>query len=89
MWRFWGRFMPRLTGVAGFMGFELWMMPLTLIVFLVLIAVGVYYLVTGIAGQGPIEARDARRALEILKERYAKGEVSREEYLRMKENLER
>jgi putative membrane protein len=89
MWRFWSGLMPRMIGLRGFIGFGLWIVPLVAVVFLVLIAVGVYYLIAGITGQGPIEARDARRALEILKERYAKGEISREEYLKMKEDLER
>ncbi len=33
--------------------------------------------------------RTSRGALEILEERYAKGELTRDEYLRMKEDLKR
>ncbi|NHV98324.1 MAG: hypothetical protein HA496_01605 [Thaumarchaeota archaeon] len=34
------------------------------------------------------ESRGEGRALEILKERYARGEITREQYLKMKEELE-
>ena len=35
-----------------------------------------------------ISSARARRALEILKERYAKGEVTREQFSKMKRELE-
>jgi len=51
------------------------------IIFLALIAFGIYYLVS--SGK----PAPSGRSLEILKERYAKGEISKEEYDRMKKEL--
>lgn len=53
---------------------------------IVLIAIGVYLFFNG--SRASI-ARPKGRAIEILDERYAKGEITREEYLRMKEELQR
>jgi len=50
------------------------------LVFLGLIVFGIYYLVGG--------GRSARsRSIEALKERYAKGEITKEEYERIKQEL--
>ncbi|MEM2941852.1 MAG: SHOCT domain-containing protein [Candidatus Bathyarchaeia archaeon] len=54
---------------------------LLVIIFLALIAFGIYYLV------GATKPAAGGRALEILKERYAKGEISKEEYERIKQEL--
>ena len=51
------------------------------IIFLALIAFGIYYLV------GAGKPAPSGRSLEILKERYAKGEISKEEYERIKQEL--
>jgi len=85
MWGLWGGYMP---GMMGMMGYGWWFMPLIPIVFLVLIALGAYYLITELAGQDRSESRDRGRAFEILKERYARGEITREQFLKMKEELE-
>lgn len=59
---------------------------LLFIVFLGLIVFGVYYLMSGgrPTTSGPATLG---RSLEILKERYAKGEITKEEYGRMKQEL--
>jgi putative membrane protein len=59
---------------------------LLFIVFLGLIVFGVYYLISGgrPTTRGPATLG---RSLEILKERYAKGEITKEEYERMKQEL--
>jgi putative membrane protein len=59
---------------------------LLFIVFLGLIVFGVYYLISRgrPATSGPATLG---RSLEILKERYAKGEITKEEYERMKQEL--
>jgi putative membrane protein len=85
MWGIGGGYM---LGMMGMMGYGWWFMPLILIVFLVLIVLGAYYLITELAGQGGSESKGEGRALEILKERYARGEITREQYLKMKEELE-
>jgi len=69
------------------MGYGWGLMFLIPLAFLALIALGAYYLATGFARTGRWVSSD-RRALEILKERYARGEITREEYLKMREELE-
>lgn len=65
----WGPWIGYMHGMMGF-GWEF--MPL---VFLVLIAVGACYLVTAFIGTDR-----SKSPLEILKERYAKSEITRETY---------
>ena len=51
---------------------------------IVLIAIGAFLFFNGIRAS---IVRPKGRVIEILNERYAKGEISREDYLRMKEEL--
>jgi len=52
------------------------------LVFLGLIVVGLYYL---LSGRGVSEPED--RSLEILRERFAKGEIDEEQFKKMREQL--
>jgi len=84
MWGMWGGgFMHGMMGYGGY-GYGWWFMPLIPFAFLVLLALGVYYLFREFRKEPSHE----EKALEILKERYAKGEITREEYVKMKEELE-
>jgi putative membrane protein len=56
---------------------------------LALIAYVIYYLVAGSSRPRRTTGYPTGRALEILKERYARGEITREQYLKMHEELER
>lgn len=64
------------SGMGGMMGAGMGIGVL----FWVAVAVLLYY---AIAGREPRE----KEALEILRQRYARGEISREEYLRIKEEI--
>lgn len=66
--------------MGPWMGFGWMWMPLIAILFLALIGVGVYFLITGSKTQQD-------RALEIARERYARGEMTKEEFDRIKRDL--
>ena len=59
-------------------------LPLLLLIGLGLLAVWLYRQRNGISGEGP---SGRSRALEILRERYAKGEISKEQYEQMRADL--
>lgn len=65
-----------------------WLIPLVL---LVLIAIAVYMIFKNNKNEDQISqgenTQSVNRALEILDERYAKGEIDEDEYKRMKRNL--
>ena len=77
-------------GMGGAAGYGLGLMSLIPISFLVLLALGAYFLLKEFMGRDESESALSRgeRALEILKERYARGEITREQYVKMKEELE-
>lgn len=66
------------------------LMMLPMLIFWGLILWGGFILVRKLAQSNPANrlAPPSRTALEILKERYAKGEISSEEFQRMKKDLE-
>ncbi|MBO3803847.1 MAG: SHOCT domain-containing protein [Candidatus Brockarchaeota archaeon] len=75
-WRF-GRGMVGTIGYGRAFGF------LNMLSALALIAIGAYLFFCSKASI----SRPKGRAIEILNERYAKGEITREDYLRMREEL--
>ena len=73
---------PGMMGWGG-IGYG-WWMPLVGVIFLVVLIVGLYLVFS--ADRRP--ERLATTALEILKERYAKGEITEEQYQRMKNEIQ-
>ena len=58
------------------------------VVVLVAIIAGVIWLVRSLAGNGGSAARLQRSAgLDVLEERYARGEINRDEYLQKKKDI--
>jgi putative membrane protein len=79
---------PFMLGMGmGMMGFGWGFMLLIPLTFLVLIVLGAYYLLTEFTRPNRSASNPNPRPFEILKERYAKGEITREQYLDMKEEL--
>jgi len=85
MWGLGGGYM---SGMMGMMGYGPGSIVLALMAFIVLIVLGAYYLVSGSAETGRSASNRGGRALEILRERYAEGEITREQFLTMKRELE-
>ncbi|MEL7562616.1 SHOCT domain-containing protein [Dehalogenimonas sp. 4OHTPN] len=67
-------------------GVGMWLMMSFMVVFWVGIVAFVIWLITR-ATRGGSYISDLRTPLEIARERYAKGEISREEYAEVKKNL--
>jgi putative membrane protein len=73
-----------------------WLIGLVvLVLFLLLVgggvAVVVWFVVQGSRGSSQMDRQESRReseALEILRQRYARGELDREEFQRMREDLQ-
>lgn len=62
---------------------------LFMLIFWALVIVALIYGVRWLAGRnGPEENGGGQTALDILKERYARGEISRKEFEQMKKDLE-
>jgi putative membrane protein len=74
-------------GYGGFWG--MWFMPVIMIVVFGLIIWGIFALVRGTARGGCCGSSElsSDSALEILKKRYARGEISKEEFEERKKNL--
>jgi putative membrane protein len=77
-------------GMMGMMGFGFgWpFMFLVPLAFVVLVVLGLYYLLSGHGSQGASAGHAENQALRILKERYARGEITSEQYTKMKRDLE-
>ncbi|NIO36400.1 SHOCT domain-containing protein [Candidatus Bathyarchaeota archaeon] len=84
----WGLGGGYMSGMMGMMGYGWGSMILIPTAFLVLIAVGAYYLITASNERDRSTSNRGGRALEMLKERYAKGEITREQFLTMRKELE-
>ena len=61
---------------------------LLMIIFWVLIVLGVAYIVRLFAGSMRKEEKDVS-AIDILRKRYAKGEITREEFQKMKDDIKK
>lgn len=76
------------------MGWGMWMIPWGWVLGVVLVVV-LFYALTGRAGQRPSEPggshveekRDLETPLDVLKKRYARGEISREDFEQIKKDL--
>ncbi|OGO31551.1 MAG: hypothetical protein A2Z29_10775 [Chloroflexi bacterium RBG_16_56_11] len=75
-------------GMTGGYGWG-WSMPIIMVVFWGLIIWGIVALVRGVTTSRSCGASDeADRALEILKKRYALGEIGKQEYEDKKKDLQ-
>ena len=84
---FWsiGRHVSWMIGMMGFRWGFMFLIPLF---FLALLSLGVYYFVTGLLRTSGFHIIEREDALEILKKRYARGELTTEQYAKMKEELQ-
>jgi putative membrane protein len=58
-----------------------------MVLFWVLVVFGVAYIVQSVTRKGAGQSKSDETPIDILKKRYAKGEITKEEFERMKEEL--
>lgn len=79
----WGMMGPGMMGGFGWM----WLMPIFFIIFWGLVIWGIVALVRGLSESRGSDSSKADSALEVLKKRYAQGEINKEEYEGKKKDL--
>ncbi len=79
----WGMMGPGMMGGFGWM----WLMPVLWIVLLGLIIWAIVALVRRASESRGLDSSKTSSALEVLKERYARGEIKKEEYDEKKRDL--
>lgn len=79
-------------GYGGMMGSSMfglgwmWLMPILGIIFWGLVIWGIVTLIRGISSSGG-STRETESALEVLRKRYARGEINKEEFEQKKKDL--
>ncbi len=73
------------SGMIG--GFSWWFMPIFMILFWGLVIWGIVALVRGLSAPRASDSSKVDSALDVLKRRYAKGEINKEEYEEKKKDL--
>ncbi len=69
---------------GGLAGLWMWL----LIVFWLLALAGLGFVIYALVRRRPVGAGGSHDPLRVLGERYARGEIDREQYLKMREDLE-
>lgn len=88
------QYRPYSGGGPGMMGYGLmgWFYPIGMILFWILVVVVIVLLIKGVwpskKGDHTAAKSAEESALEILKKRYARGEINKEEFLEKKKDLE-
>jgi len=77
------RGMDHMMGYGGYGGIYMWLF------LIVVAAVIIYFAVGRRRGAGGLQGSANESATEILKKRYARGEITKEEFDRLKNEIER
>lgn len=88
-WRGWGMMGPGMMGMYGIAGWPWgWIIAVGMIIFWGLVIAGAVFMIRAIArGSGGDSSTQHHSALEILKRRYASGEISKQEFEDKKKDL--
>jgi putative membrane protein len=74
-------------GYRGAMGWFGWIGPALMLVLWAAIIVGIVFFIRAMARQSRARLTQEESALEILKKRYARGEINKEEFEQKKSDL--
>ncbi len=64
-----------------------WLWMVVWLGFLILIIVGIFFIVRALAGKRISGEKGEKSALDILNEKYARGEITRDEYNEKKKDI--